>query len=126
MKQLLPLLLLTCCFACSPYAPEDLNGDWTGLSLTEEGDSVPIDPAQLRFRFDPSVKTYTFNSTLNYKEEGDFRLEQDRLYTTDRLNEGSLEKVVKITKLENDTLRFKMNSAGKEQIMTLRRNGSGN
>ena len=121
VKKLAFLLILVYCAACTPYAPEDLSGDWTGLSLTEEGDSVPIDPANLRFNFDPAQQTYTFHSTLNYQEQGDFRLERDRLYTTDRSREGALEKVVKITQLENDTLRLKMNSAGKEQIMILRR-----
>ena len=118
---LLFFLLVTFLFACGPaYSPEELSGDWTGLRFTQEGDSVPIDPAQLRFRFDETGE-YTFNGTLRYEESGNYRLERDLLYTKDASRDTSMEKAVKILQLDPDTLVLKMNAAGREQLLTLKK-----
>ena len=102
-------------FACETavYNHEDLIGAWKGAGWTlEDGESRPVEGL-----------TFTFYETGSYEagygagsENGTFRLEGDKLYTTE---EGKLEKMVKIVQLTPDTLAFEMNRMGTLEKMVL-------
>lgn len=114
-------VFLLCLSACGPrYSPEELDGNWSGIEFTEEGDSVLIDPTELKFYFS-ETGTYTYDGTLRYREEGEYRLERDLLVTKDALVDTAAEKAVRILTLNPDTLRLKMNAGGREQLLTLLR-----
>lgn len=112
--------LSLCCTACAPYTPSDLAGEWSCVSLTETGDSLPVDWAAIHFSFD-NDGGYRFLSTLNYREEGAFKIRDSYLYTRDTLRAGTAEKVVEITRLSRDTLILRMREQTKERIMVLKR-----
>jgi hypothetical protein len=67
---------------------------------------------------------YVFNSTLNVHEEGKFRLKKNFLYTTNRLRDNQSEKVVLIKEFSPDTIVLQMNFKGKDQFLTLIREGT--
>ena len=96
-----------------------LEGEWQGTLLLEEGDSVAIDPAELGFSFQQDEKTYTYRSTLNYKEAGSYYIQTKYLFTKDTLEAASKEKGVEILELSADSLHLKMIEEGKERIMKL-------
>lgn len=108
------LLLLS----CGGITQEELNGKWTAVQLTEEGDSLPVNLEEITLQFDEK-NGYGFTSTLNYKEEGTYQLNKNLLSTIDSLNNATKEKVVEITKLANDSLFIRMNEAGKERILVM-------
>jgi hypothetical protein len=94
------------------------TGKWFAAQLVECDDLIPIQREQVNLAFNADG-TYVFNSTLNVHEEGKFRIRNHYLYTLNRLNEGAKEKVVRISKLSNDTLELEMNYRGREQFLTL-------
>lgn len=98
-----------------------INGAWEGVLLTEKGDSVPIDPKVLGFTFDQENKTYSYQSTLNYKEAGTFYIQTKYLFTRDTLHTTAEEKGVEIMQLSADSLHIKMMDNGKERLMKLRK-----
>lgn len=112
--------LLILAAACAPYSPSDLAGSWDCVSLTETGDSLPVDVGVIHFTFDGEGR-YAFHSTLNYREEGAFKIRESYLYTLDELAAGAREKAVEITRLSRDTLILRMREQGKERIMVLER-----
>ena len=87
------------------------------MELTEEGDSLRVNLEEITLRF--ADNGYDFTSTLNYKEEGVYSLNENFLLTLDSLNEGANEKIVEITRLENDSLHIRMNDAGKERLLVM-------
>ncbi len=119
MRHFLFLTLIFLLTSCGGLDKEQLKGKWTAVQLTEEGDSlkVNLDEITLNFR----EMGYDFTSTLNYKEAGTYNLQKNLLMTSDSLNEGTIEKVVEITKLQNDSLFIRMNEAGKERILVMTR-----
>ncbi len=110
-------LLLVQLTACAPFSKQDLAGAWQGLSLTEETDSVAIDPALVRFSFDENGR-YSFQSTLNYREAGHYRLRRQYLLTRDTLRLAE-EKAVEVQKLTPDSLVIRMMNEGRERILVL-------
>ncbi len=106
--------------SCSPYNNTDLAGEWTAISLTEEGDSLAIELSDVGFSFTEDGQ-YTFSSTLEYQEAGSYRLDGPYLFTTDSLSGVALEKAVEIKALQNDSLTILMNDLGKERVMILQR-----
>jgi len=105
--------------SCGGIQKEQLKGKWTAVQLTEEGDSLKVNLEEITLDFDEAG--YDFTSTLNYKEAGIYALQDNLLTTLDSLNEGPEEKVVEITKLQNDSLFIRMNEAGKERILVMTR-----
>lgn len=117
--SLLLALIMMNCISCNPYHSDDLHGQWQAVSLTEEGDSLAVDPQEIRFEFMEGDR-YAFQSTLAYKEAGTFRLDGPYLFTTDTLVSGlQLEKAVEIQTLANDSLVLLMQDRGKERILVL-------
>lgn len=109
-------LLLTACQSGNDTSL--LYGKWEGALLTEEGDSVMVNPAEIKFEFQPDGR-YSYASTLNYKEAGTFRLQQVYLYTTDTTGSAPDEKAVEIELLTNDSLVMRMIREEQEQRLTL-------
>lgn len=107
--------------ACGPYQSRDFHGHWQGILLTEEGDTIAIDPSLIDFRFDK--KQYTFSSTLNYKESGEYHVKGDVLFTIDKQTAGAREKAVRIKYLQNDTLILGMKDNGRNRDLKLKRIG---
>ena len=113
------LFLVICLFlfSCGGIQKEDLKGNWTAVELTEEGDSLRVNLEEITLSFGDFG--YDFTSTLNYKEAGIYTLKDNLLMTLDSLNEGTKEKLVEITKLQNDSMFIRMNEAGKERILVM-------
>lgn len=120
-KSVLGLVLvvfLSIILACSPYRQRDLVGEWQAVSITQEGDSLAIDPKLVQFTFSKD-EGYTFKSTLNYHESGTFYILNKRLFTMDTLNRASTEKAVEILVLTPDSLHIQMSDNGKNRLMKL-------
>ena len=106
--------------ACDAYDTAELSGRWRAVSLTEEGDSLAIDPTLIRFDFRNDGR-YHFQSTLNYEEAGTYRLDGPYLFSTDTTQSLVREKAVEILLLNADSLQLRMQELGRERIMLLRR-----
>ncbi len=119
-RSILYFLCLLCCvtLACRNAMERQATGKWFAAQLVECDDLIPIQREQVNLAFNADG-TYVFNSTLNVHEEGKFRIRNHYLYILNRLNEGAKEKVVRISKLSNDTLELEMNYRGREQFLTL-------
>lgn len=107
-------------FACDPYANFDIAGEWQATDLTEQGDTLAVELSEIQFEF-TAEGHYHFQSTLNYKEAGTYRLDGPYLFSTDTLQPPLREKAVEIIHLSGDTLQLKMKELGKERIMTLKK-----
>ena len=119
-KFLFLLLVLT---ACRNQAERQIIGKWQAAQLQECDDLVPIQTELVNFEFTKNGK-YTFNSTLNVHEDGVFRIKKNYLFTKNETNHAAAEKVVLIQSLTNDSLVLAMNYKGKDQLLTLIREGS--
>lgn len=120
IKNYLVCLLACVLASCGGIQKEELKGKWTAVQLTEEGDSLKVNLEEITLNF--WENGYDFTSTLNYKESGIYQLKDNLLITLDSINEGQTEKVVEITKLQNDSLFIRMNEAGKERLLVMKRN----
>ena len=117
VKNYLFCLLCCCWVGCDGLQKEQLKGKWTAVQLTEEGDSLKVNLDEITLNFEE--KGYDFTSTLNYKEAGIYELNDNFLTTLDSLNQGTEEKVVEITRLQNDSLYIRMMEQGKERILVM-------
>ncbi len=104
--------------SCNPDEPLSLVGSWKATELKEEGQPLEVELDKIKFTFQEN-QTYTYNSTLKYREAGRYQLRSKYLYTTDTLNQALVEKVVEIVRLTNDTLVIKMEDNEKERLLTL-------
>jgi len=102
----------------SPYAKDDLQGQWTGTYLEENGSPLmEVDPAELSFSF--TENGYQYQGNLNYREAGSYTLDPPYLYTTDTLNQATTEKTVEILLLSTDSLHLRMMENGAERVLKL-------
>jgi len=117
MKYLLPILLTCICFifSCNKLDQTLLHGKWKGVTMTEKGKIVDKGADQSEFNFYPNG-TYSYEIS-HHKEAGTFRTVEDKLYTTDTINDNRLEKVVRVSQLTADSLFLKMNASGVPQIL---------
>ena len=122
-KAPLLLILLWAWTACQSDTERQIVGKWEAAQLRECDDVVPIQTALVNMEFKKNGE-YVFNSTLNVHEEGKYRLKKNFLFTTNRLRENALEKVVLIQSFAPDTLILQMNFKGKDQWLTLVREGT--
>ena len=120
---LLLMAILFCCAlsltSCGMWKSYQLQGQWQGVRLMEGKDSVAVDPSLILLTIDKD--SYAFSSTLNYREQGSWRLEDDVLYTTNELVDTPYEKAVYIQQLKRDTLVLWMMDEGQERVLTLHR-----
>lgn len=120
MKQLFFLLcLLTAFGACervNDHNP-DLIGEWQGTEWLVFGKPSVQDAAQVHFAF-TSDGNYTA-AYGNQRETGVWRTDKSRLYTK---AEGRKEIMVKILKLDGNSLKFEMNRGGQEETIEFVRN----
>lgn len=109
-------------FACKNdnEMQQKIVGKWYAAQLIECDEVIPIERENVNLALSENGK-YIFNSTLNIHEEGDFNVKDSLLYTKDLLKNDATIKVVKIVKLNHDTLELAMNYKGKEQILSLLR-----
>lgn len=113
---LLSLLLLW--GACANQRENQLVGSWTAVEILEEGEPLKVDPAEVQFEF-RSDRTYTYRSTLNYREDGVFRIQAEYLFTRD--SAAASEKAVLIERFESDTLVLGMEDQDKARTLKLAR-----
>lgn len=121
MKQLL-LLSAFCLLFCCACEREDLLliGSWQATSVTEAGDSIRLNPAEIGFRFLPDNR-YHFRSTLRYEEAGTWAYQGERLVATDTTRQDVPERVVAVDKLTPDSLVLRMNGENAERVVVLLR-----
>jgi hypothetical protein len=117
------LFVLGALVSCQSENERQIVGKWEAAELRECDDVVPIQTALVNMEFKKNGE-YVFNSTLNIHEEGKFRLKKNFLYTTNRLRDNPSEKVVLIQSFSTDTLILQMNFKGKDQWLTLIREGT--
>jgi hypothetical protein len=117
------LFVLGALVSCQSENERQIVGKWEAAELRECDDVVPIQTALVNMEFKKNGE-YVFNSTLNVHEEGKFRLKKNFLYTTNRLRDNASEKVVLIQSFSIDTLILQMNFKGKDQWLTLIREGT--
>jgi hypothetical protein len=116
MKKVMILLafigFLGSCSNSESY--EKISGDWECTSWINK--SKGIDKCKNNVRFEFQLDKSYYSELGNTKDSGSFKILNDMLYVTPK---GKMEFVVKITKLNNDTLEFLMNQAGEEEVLTL-------
>ncbi len=124
MKKIITVLIIVWIgTSCQSEKERQLVGKWEAAQLRECEDVIPIQTALVNMEFKKNGE-YVFNSTLNVHEEGKFKLRKNFLYTTNRLKETNQEKVVLIQSFSADTLVLQMNFKGKDQWLTLIREGT--
>lgn len=108
--------------ACKSDKEKLLVGKWHAVQLVECEEVIPINTSLVNLEFKPNGH-YVFNSTLNIHEEGKFRLSGEYLYTQDKVKSKALEKAVLIKSLSPDSMVLQMNFKGKDQWLTLMKEG---
>jgi hypothetical protein len=113
---------LLCLSACKSDKEKLIIGKWNAAQLVECEEVVPINTSLVNLEFKDNG-TYVFNSTLNVHEEGKFRLSNEYLYTQDKLKTNAGEKAVFIKSISTDSLVLQMSYKGKDQWLTLMKEG---
>lgn len=113
------------CISCNQNTAKEKNllGNWQAFEVLEEGETLSVNPEEIKFTFKEN-HSYSFSSTLNYKEAGSFHLDFPYLYTTDTVNQATTEKAVEIIQLVTDSLTLKMKEKGRKRIIKLVKVGS--
>ena len=114
------LLLTLGCLGCAADENDLLVGEWQGALVTENGDSLRLDPREITFDFRPDNR-YAFTSTLRYQEAGTYRTEEGYLFAQDTTQPTNPERVVAIEKLTADSLVIRMNADTAQRLVTLLR-----
>ncbi len=122
-KTLHPFLLLFFLFACKSENERRIVGKWQAVQLMECDNVIPIQAELVNIEF-MSTGKYIFHSTLNVKEEGNYRIRKNFLFTQDKMLEKAPEKAVLIQSIEEDTLVLQMSYKGKDQWLTLIKEGA--
>jgi len=104
--------------SCASDSPNLLLGQWTAFEILEEGEVLDLNPSQIQLGFEAGEK-YTYLSTLNYREAGQYRVQAPYLFTIDTTADQRTEKAVEIIQLTFDSLQLRMNDDGKERILKL-------
>lgn len=106
------LTILMSCSNSEKY--EKISGEWECSSWISQSTGIDNCKNNVHFNFQTDK---IYSSTLGVAiDTGNYRILNDMLYVTPN---GKVEFVVKITRLDNDTLVFLMNQAGDEEILTL-------
>lgn len=121
-KSLQLLCVLLFFISCKSENERRIVGKWQAAQLMECDNLVPIQTELVDIEFLSNGK-YIFHSTLNVKEEGNYRIKKNFLFTQDKLREKAVEKAVLIKSIDTDTLVLQMSYKGKDQWLTLIREG---
>ncbi len=97
-------------------APDEIYGAWGGVSWKADGKSASFDASAVQFRFERD-KTYSAVYG-DQNEQGAFKIDGRKLYTT---ADGQMQKMVKILRLDSDTLEIEMNRSGVRENLILAR-----
>lgn len=105
-------------YSCTSVEKDLILGKWQAVSVTEKGVelNIPTEDVQLNFL---TSTTYTYQSTLRYRESGSYHLDNKYLYTIDTLNQASKQKAVEILLLSEDSLHLKMMEANEERVLKM-------
>jgi hypothetical protein len=104
-------------FSCTDTEREKLIvGEWQGVEWRTEGEPSSYTASDAAFRFD-ETKRYTY-SYGDHTETGDYFITNRQLHTTP---EGGTTMMVKIERIEQDTVVFIMNRGGQEEELVLAR-----
>ena len=115
MKKLFVIVLVFLLGCTGEFSEDQLVGKWQGLEWKDVSNDEIID-VQVDFSFDENGR-YEANSGSS-SEKGKFWISGDNLYT---IEDGKAEKKVKIVKLQNDSLIFRMNRSGTiEEIILIK------
>ena len=110
------IIMATLLLSCDNSKDKELIiGHWTGVEWLEQGaPSRLYTPGDASFQFETSGD-YSFTYADN-TEQGRYFVSNHQLFTTP---EGGVKMMVKIIKLDQDTLRFDMNRGGTSEQLTL-------
>ena len=108
---------------CKSENERRIVGKWQALQLMECENVIPIQTELVDIEFMSNGK-YIFHSTLNIKEEGNYYIRKNFLFTQDKMREKAPEKAVLIQSIEDDTLVLQMSYKGKDQWLTLVKEGA--
>jgi hypothetical protein len=109
------IILSALLLACDNSKDKELIiGHWTGVEWLEEGVPSIYTPGDASFQFE-TTGDYTFTYAGN-AEKGKYFVSNHQLFTTP---DGGIKMMVKVIKLDQDTLRFDMNRGGKAERLTL-------
>jgi hypothetical protein len=112
---LISIFCIAFLLACDNSKDKELIiGHWTGVEWLEEGAPSLYTPADASFQFE-STGDYAFTYAGN-TEQGKYFVSNHQLFTTP---DGGIKMMVKVVKLDQDTLRFDMNRGGKSERLTL-------
>lgn len=106
------LLILTSCVVEKNKEP--LLGEWTLADWRIKNTEQKIGGQKMDFTFKENDRYLVDYGSE--QEKGDWHVAGNNLYTTE---DGNVQKMVVITKLENDTLQFDMNRSGRLETVTL-------
>jgi hypothetical protein len=120
MKYAITCAAMLLLAACANQRERQLLGAWQAFEITEEGELLPVKPEEVRFEF-RAGHTYSYQSTLNYKETGSFRIHKGYLLTRELSGVSEPERAVFIERLEADTLVLGMEDQGKQREVKLAR-----
>ena len=115
MKKLIVVALLFLIGCAGKYEEDQLAGKWKGVEWKDVTNEKVIDiPVAFSFGEDGRYEANSGTSS----EKGKYWISGENLHTQE---DGKAEKKVKIAKLQNDTLLFRMNRAGAiEEILLVR------
>ena len=89
-------------------------GEWTGVEWLVENSLSNHDPGQAKFSFDDEGNyTYQYGGDT---EKGKFTFANNQLFTTP---DGGIKIMVKVPRIEQDTMVFEMNRGGQSERLTL-------
>src|SRR5688572_30255013 len=89
-------------------------GEWTGVEWLVDNSISTHDPRQARFTFDEEGN-YTYQYAGD-TEKGNFTFANNQLFTTP---DGGIKIMVKVPRIEQDTMVFEMNRGGQSERLTL-------
>ena len=123
MKKTIHYLgLLFFLMACKSENEKRIVGKWQAAQLLECDNIVPIQTDLVDIEFFPNGR-YVFHSTLKVTEDGDYRIKKNFLFTQDKLRQKAPEKAVLIQSIDDDSLVLQMSYKGKDQWLTLVKDG---
>lgn len=112
---LLIVLVILVSSACSELDKTLLHGTWKGHQMLEHG-KVVDNGAELVTLELAADGTYSYE-LAHYREAGNYRTLEDKLYTKDTIDSKRLEKVMRVALLTQDSLHIQMNKGGIDQLL---------